>query len=207
MLHGEGQGTEPDAPSLPNDEALQIYLRLSRSTPNRLTVSTFLAGFTLAAFVALFSSAQTIDHVNSDTVVLFLADAFLGIATLLFLVTTTATYVAMQRIAGLSAEAMRSADTAHPTFTPTDAVTLQQAETIFLEPATFIVWGLLLIVASLLLVGWHVSPGLSVVLFLGLVVLMVRAGTLRTDLKHVLTSRTLDPWDNKQGPSPPGPSP
>lgn len=190
-------GGKPDARNSAADEAQQVYLRLSRSAPNRLTVSTFLAGFTLAAFVALFSAAQSIDHVSSDSIVLFLADAFLGIATLLFLVTTTATYIAMQRIAALSPEAMTSAESAHPSFSPSDGVRLREAESIFLEPATFIVWGLLLIVASLLLVGWHVHPGLSLVLLLGLAAILLRTQKLRTDLRLVIRSRKLNTWDDR----------
>lgn len=184
-----------DAPDVSEDEAHQIYLRLNRSAPNRLTVSTFLAGFTLAAFVALFSAAQHIDQLNSDAVVLFLADAFLGVATLLFLVSTTATYVAMQRIAGLSSGAMQTVDSVHPSFSPGDDTRLREAEAIYLEPATFIVWGLLLIVASLLLVGWHIHPALGGILFIGLAASLLRTRKLRTDLRRVVRSRRLDPWE------------
>lgn len=197
MSGSDGGGSGPKDGSAAAEEPYQVYLRVSRSAPNRLTVSTFLAGFTLAAFVALFSAAQTIDHVNSDSVVLFLADAFLGIATLLFLVTTTATYVAMQRIAALSPEAMRSVDTLNPSFSVSDGTKVREAELIFLEPATFIVWGLLLIVASLLLVGWHVSPGLCLVLLLGLVGTLTRTSKLRSDLRRVMLSRKLSPWNTE----------
>ena len=188
---------ESVSPGSSHDDARKIYLRLTRSAPNRLTVSTFLAGFTLAAFVALFSSAQSIDRITSDTVVLLLADAFLGIATLLFLVTTTASYVAMQRLAGLSADAMLGTEFERPSLSPGDVTMLREAEAIFLEPATYIVWGLLLIVASLLLVGWHVNPGLSVVLFLGLAVILTRTRTLRTDLRRVVFRRKLEPWEQR----------
>ena len=79
----------------------ESYLQLMSVAPNRLTVSAFLAGFTLAAVVALFTVLPALDHVDGGALVLVLADGCMGTATLLFLCTTMATYVALQRLANL----------------------------------------------------------------------------------------------------------
>ena len=94
------------------------FLRISTQGQNRLTISTFLAGLTFAAFAALLTTSVPTPPLGNlgmlrwqDTLqngdwwaglLLAVVTILLGAATLAFLVAVVATYRALQHLADLS---------------------------------------------------------------------------------------------------------
>ena len=170
--------------------AVRDYRWLSRAAPNRLSVSTFFAGFTLAAFVGLFTVAPELHHLDASGIVLLAAEALIAASTLLFIFTAMATYVCMQRLAELSVAAVDAltSDDGRP-LGDRDQRLLREAVAIYREPAPFIVWGLLLVVAGILLIARHVYPALFAVLAAVTGLILIRTRALHGALRQVLPGR------------------
>ena len=170
------------------------YLWVSRTAPNRLTVSAFFAGFTLTAFVGLVTVAPSLPHLQGMAIISLLADVCLASAAFFFIFSTMATYVAMQRIAVLSRAAVRLLDADSMEFChlhPGDLATLQEGETMYDEAGLFITWGLILVVLGILLVAWHVQLVLALALLIILLMIVAKVRTLDAGIVSALRGRVL----------------
>jgi hypothetical protein len=188
--------TEPDPAQDPAEaaDARHVYFVLSRAAPNRLTVTTFFAGFTLTAFVGLFTVSPRFHHADATALLLLVAEVLVATSTLLFIFTAMATYVSIQRLSELSkgatdALAQGAADPLR--LSPRDAALLRDAQRIYDEPALLVPWGLLLVIFGIQLIAWHISPIVGGIIALATLIILVHTMSLHLGMRQVLRERRL----------------
>jgi hypothetical protein len=176
------------------DDERHVYFVLSRAAPNRLTVTTFFAGFTLAAFVGLFTVMPRFHHADATSLLVVLAQVLVATSTLLFILTAMATYVSMQRLSELSRAATDALarDASDPLrLGPRDAALLRDAQRIYDEPGLFVPWGLLLVIFGIQLIAWHIYAIVGGIITVVTLMLLIRTESLQLGLRHVIRERRL----------------
>lgn len=185
---------EPEHDLAEADDERHTYFVLSRAAPNRLTVTTFFAGFTLAAFVGLFTVMPRFHHADATSLLVVFAQALVATSTLLFIVTAMATYVSMQRLSELSKAATDALaqDAFDPLrLSPRDAALLQDAQRIYDEPALFVPVGLLLVIFGIQLIAWHIYAIVGGVITLATLIMLIRTESLQLGMRQVIRERRL----------------
>lgn len=172
------------------------YQVLQRVAGNRLAMTTFLAGFSLTAFAALAPGAHVAGFRWSDLRSWeldrrLLVAALLAVATLLFIFAAMSTYVAMQRVGSLSRGAVLQLDgsQAQPDLADRDVALVEEAMRIYVEPWRFLVLGLLLVSAAIVLECFDVDLLLGIVVGATAVVIVAGTPALHTNLRRVLLGR------------------
>lgn len=161
------------------DAARHDYLRVTSQGQTRLAIGTFLTGLTFAAFTALLAAAPIMPTattpVTPDQVLFGLSGALMGLATLLFLLTTASTYAALQVLANVSPTATKAlSDGTLSRLDPRDVQRLQTARALYMKPSHWIPWGLVVLVLSMPLIGWRTHPFIGVATAIIVVVLAVQ---------------------------------
>ena len=145
------------------------YLRVNTQAATRLTMATFLAGLTFAAVAALVTlgSADASHLSDPQTVAIIL----LAVAAILFLLATISTYAAIQRLNDVSPHTLDLFKTDDAVSFPfEDGEDLRYAYNAYRETSFFIPAGLVLLLASMPVIGLHLRSPVGLVILIALIV-------------------------------------
>jgi len=148
------------------------YARVNTNSSIRLTVSTFLASICLATFAVFLPNAIQISGFDLGAALVLSSETLLGVASVLFLIVATVMSIVLTRF-GLFSHTMRKSldEGMSISLEDYDMNTLTKAVDLYNHAVIVMYGGLLAVLVSLPLLGFHIHPVIGVAIVLTFIVL------------------------------------